>query len=450
MSTSPYSKTLLERHEQGHFDDETRSGRTPFERDKDRILYSSAFRALADKTQVVAATELGYMHNRLTHTLKVAQIGRTIANRLASQGAKLHPVLVEAACLAHDLGHPPFGHAGEAALNDAVERHRRRQLGLKKDETALEPLDGFEGNAQNLRIMTCLATHRYYEPPGLHLTRGTLVASTKYPWERAVDGKKSKKWGAYRADAGTLGWALAGRPDGAVLPIEASLMDWADDVTYAVHDMEDWYRLGLIPLEKLFEFRLPATHSSVNHDENPELSRFLDWVLPRWRSRGKEADRGELVTNMHLLADNVSVVTPFYGTRECKGLLAATVSDLIAYFCDHVGYAGQGVAYDGELLIDPDRQLLCDLLKELVWFYVIERQTLAAQQHGQAKIVEDLVDWLHEDTRLLPPDRKADLENHGDLTRTVADHVAGLTEPMAVKLHGKLSGSDFGAVTDTI
>src|SRR5680860_743271 len=267
-------------------------------------------------------------------------------------------------------------------------------------------------------------------------------------------GTRQTKWGAYDGDAESLDWILHSRPQSVERPIEADLMDWADDVTYAVHDVEDWYRRGLIPLERLFDFRLPPKHSGASHDENPELTPFLDWVLDRWRSRGlvgDQADRGSIVVQMHSLADKVSVVTPFRGTRECKGLLQATVSDLIAYFADPVSFEGDGLGYEGQLVVPGERRLLCSLLKELVWYYVIERPALAAQQHGQAKIITYLVDWLHEDpTRLLPEDRKAEYAEHQDLTRAIADHVASLTEPMALTLHGKLSGGDLGAITDTI
>jgi dGTPase len=446
MGLTDYSGALLERHEQGSFSDESGSGRSPFERDRDRILYSSAFRALAEKTQVVASSEIGYMHNRLTHSLKVAQVGRTIASRLVAEGALLDSTLVEAACLAHDIGHPPFGHIGEVALNEAVEIQRR---GAGEEPPNI--LDGFEGNAQSFRILTRLATHRIHRAPGLHLTRATLLAATKYPWPRGESGYEAKKWGAYRADEPALEWALTDRPKDAIRTIEAELMDWADDVTYAVHDMEDWYRLGLIPLDAIFTFQLPPDHSRADRDENAELTQFLDWVLPRWTAQGKQADRGSLVRDMHILADKVSVVTPFDGTRECKGLLAATVSDLIAYFADHVTYEGRGIAYEGSLVVDPDRRVLCDLLKELVWYYVIERSALGAQQHGQKRIIRELVQWLHEDPdRLLPADRKSEWQEQGDLTRAVADHVASLTEPMAVKLYGKLSGFDLGAITDVM
>lgn len=236
-------------------------------------------------------------------------------------------------------------------------------------------------------------------------------------------------------------------------------MDWADDVTYAVHDVEDWYRLGLIPLESLFQFNLPAGHPAASRYESPELTRFLDWLLPHWQAdavrRGKDAatviEREELVRHLHRHASLISVVTAHQGTRDCDGRLQTTVSDLIGYFVDSPGYSGEGIGYNGALLVPSEQRLFCDFLKALVWFYVIERPHLAAQQAGQRRIVRQLVEWIHEDPRrLLPADRQEELADHGDLTRAVADHVASLTEPMAVKLHGKLSGSDLGAITDTI
>ena len=140
----------------------------------------------------------------------------------------------------------------------------------------------------------------------------------------------------------------------------------------------------------------------------------------------------------------------FDGTRLAKGRIQATVTDLICFFTDNVHVEG-GVAYEGRLSVPPDRRLLCNLLKELVWFYVIGKPGLAAQQHGQARIVAELVDWTHEDpTRLLPADRWDEYEQHRDLTRAIADHVASLTEPMAINLHGKLSGTNLGAITDTM
>ena len=150
------------------------------------------------------------------------------------------PDVVELAGLAHDLGHPPFGHGGEAAINKAM-----RNRGLS---------EGFEGNPQSFRIVTRLAV-RYaeQEPPGLDLTRASLNAILKYPWLWEKAGENKGKWGAYREDTDCFEWARdsADLREGQ-LSVEAELMDWADDITYAVHDLEDFYRAGLIPLERLY------------------------------------------------------------------------------------------------------------------------------------------------------------------------------------------------------
>lgn len=462
VNAHAYPTTWLQRHLSSQAGpDADGSARAPFDRDRDRLLYSSAFRALGQKTQVVAAGELGFQHNRLTHTLKVAQIGKALGVRLRAQGASVDPVLIETACLAHDIGHPPFGHAGEEALNDEVERRREQEFleaVAAANKAGEEPpprpevWDGFEGNAQNLRVLTRLATHRHWQEPGLHLTRAALLAATKYPWTRTVERKGGTKWGAYDADVEALSWMLQGRPDGAQdLPFEEQIMTWADDVTYAVHDVEDWYRSGRIPLDALFEFKRGAEHPNAGRDENPTLTDFLDKVERRWGARGKAFDREGVVTLLHRLKDRVHVEEPFHGSRIHKGRIHNTVTDLISYFTDptQITHTGTGLAYDGELTIPPERKLGCAVLKEMVWIYVIGDAGLAAQQHGQQRIVRDLVHWLAEDhERLLPIDRLDEYAASGDLTRTIADHVATLTEPMAVSLHKKLAGTDLGNMTD--
>ncbi len=211
---------------------EERDQRLEPQRDRDRVLYSSAFRRLAGVTQVVAADEGDFYHNRLTHTIKVAQVARRVAEHLvntAHAGAFIDPDVCEAAALAHDLGHPPFGHVGEMTLDECVVGQ-----GLA---------DGFEGNAQSFRIVTRLALRRP-DFPGLNLTRATLAAILKYPWlrqERGSDQKRHAKYGAYSTEADVLAWARELAPSGSLQRgVEAEIMDWADDVTYAVHDIEDF------------------------------------------------------------------------------------------------------------------------------------------------------------------------------------------------------------------
>lgn len=445
MVRHKYPSSLLERHKTSSVDPNSGGGRSEFQRDLDRIMYSSAFRALALKTQVVAVAELGFMHNRLTHSIKVGQLGRSMAGRLRAGGAGIDPALVEAACLAHDIGHPPFGHAGEEALNLAVER-------LRKADAGATPIDGFEGNAQNLRVLTRLATHRMWTEDGLHLTRGTLAAATKYPWTRGADGKRAKKWGAYEGDRETLAWVLVDQPSDGTRPVETVLMDWADDVTYAVHDVDDFVRLGLIPLDRLFAFVLSPDHPQASREESPTLAAFLDWLERTGQSPGgRPLDRQHLVRQLHYLADKISLSEPYDGSRRSKGLLQATVTDLISFFVDSVHIEGAGVGYDGTLIVPEDRRILCDVLKALIWHYVIDSPGLAAQQHGQARIIDALVTWIHASPdKLLPVDRREEYDQHNDLIRSVADHVASLTEPMALSLYRKLSGTDLGSITDTM
>jgi dGTPase len=219
--------------------------RTEGQRDRDRILYSSAFRRLGGVTQVVSANEESHLlHNRLTHSIKVAQIGRRLAERLvrdqlgvANQIGGLDPDVVEAACLAHDLGHPPFGHVGEQTLDEAAKQY---------------VADGFEGNAQSFRIVTKISL-RSTAYVGLNLSRATLDAVLKYPWFRSKLGTPhSRKWSAYKTEAAEFKFARQGWTRGDERKsAEAEIMDWADDIAHSVHDVEDFYRMGLIPLDKL-------------------------------------------------------------------------------------------------------------------------------------------------------------------------------------------------------
>jgi dGTPase len=246
------------------FGDKKADNRLPFQRDRDRILYTTSFRRLARVTQVVSADEGHVFHNRLTHSLQVAQVGRRIAEKLVGDCQRLYdsskleidPDVVEAAGLAHDIGHPPFGHIAEKEL-DAIARSK----GLN---------DGFEGNAQSFRIVTRLAMGS--TDNGLNLTRATLNAILKYPWRYGRNSKKRDKWGAYEADAEVFEWARELGPGSLIQSHEARLMDWSDDVTYSVHDVDDFYRAGVIPLDRLVV-------------DNEERERFYKEVFNRRKGK---------------------------------------------------------------------------------------------------------------------------------------------------------------------
>lgn len=449
-----------------------RSDRHDFARDRARVLHSAALRRLAATTQVVAPTSDDFVRNRLTHSLEVAQIGREFGAALGCDAD-----VVDAACLAHDIGHPPFGHIGEIAIRDAV-----REL----SETPRR--DGFQANAQNLRIATYLSVRRHRADRGLNLTRATLDASIKYPW-CPIEKKEgepeteyaSKHWGCYD-DAETktaLAWVLNdsdapyaapsaapgnSAPPGLRRPVEEQIMDWADEVTYACHDVEDFYRAGMLPLGQIFD-GVPRTDVRKGEPNSPgfETNRFIRYLV---ESQTLEEHRAiELLQN---LQNKLGSIFPFEATAEGRGRSTQTVSSLIAYFMGPKPTAGEtGPSNEFRVMLRPidssgtltrhnavievhdDLRDACHLLKAMIWHYVIDRPSLATQQRGQKRIVTDLISWYANDPkRLLPRDRQEEWVEHKDAVRAAVDAVANLTESEAVRIHRRMSGLDWGQITD--
>lgn len=442
--------------------------RTAFQHDVDRLLYASSFRALAGKTQVVSTQELGTFHNRLTHSLKVAQMGRRIAERLKLQcGSGPDPDLVEAACLAHDLGHPPFGHAGEEALKEEYDR-------LQFSEHAPTPTqvaDGFQGNAQNLRIIGSIASRKTASHPGLHLTRATMDAFIKYPWQRtpkAVSEKGYESWGCYPEDVLELTWVLKRKPfeapksklDVPPRPVEEQIMDWADDVTYACHDVEDFFRNGFIPLHLILRFGPADTRRRVEV-EPYEAASFLDYVEKKRNAEIKPGDKGfdrqQAINDLRLVEELAILPGPYDGSHATKVLATSMTSRLIRFFMDGLKLeatsteAAHLTRYGANLVVPKDQRRICELLKELIWYHVIDRPGLASQQHGQRQVVRKLLRWHAEDhTRLLPMDRLREVEEgHGSVLRAACDHVASMTERQAHALYQRMAGTDPGSITDS-
>lgn len=332
------------------------------------MLYTSALRRLAAITQVVSPTEGIVFHNRLTHTLEVAQLGRRLAELLCKDVERVNalggidPERVEAAALAYDLGHPPFGHIAEKELDElAVGK------GVK---------DGFESNAQAFGIVTKLAV-RKEEFPGLNLTRTTLNATLKYPWLRQESGPKHSKWGVYGTDEREFDWAKKPYALKNQRSPEAALMDWADDIAYAVHDMDDFYRAGLVPIDRLAK-------------DEEELGQFLGYVVGRQSGKTRYVD-SELREAGANAIGGFSLSEPYAGRRMHCSLLRSYTSRLIGKYINVVTFVEDAAGQLG-VQIDPDAEKEVIVLKELTWRYVIQNPALETQQYGQRRVVRELFD----------------------------------------------------------
>lgn len=407
--------------------------RKPFEVDRDRIQYSSALHRLAGVTQIVRVGEADVFHTRQQHTYKVAQVGRRLAQNCIDADPKLAKKLgvdvevVEAACLAHDLGHPPFGHAGESKLNELLE--------------AREDPDGFEGNAQTFRILTKLGV-RYPDCLGLDLTRATLAACLKYPWTRdPTKPERSSKWGAYKVDQADFDFARRFQ-DHAFQTTEAALMDWADDIAYSVHDLEDFHRVGAIPW---------------NHILNEGSQEIIRKTHEVWFGAPSDA-RAHLNAAFERLASvlnsafSVLLNTSYEGSREQRVALRSLTSFLIGRFLTAAKLTEEG----NGLHIPLDTLAEVKLLKQIAKQYIISNPSLIAQQLGQKKVISELFGILWDNSEKGPPKFLPvrlryiwDVCEH-KRARFSADCIASLTEHEVVALHARLCGLSGGSVLDPI
>jgi dGTPase len=400
--------------ERWHAEEPKRAGRTHFQRDRARVLHSAALRRLAAKTQVVRAGSGDFPRTRLTHSLECAQVGRELGSALGCDAD-----LVDAACLAHDLGHPPFGHNGELAL---------AALAGPDGELAC---GGFEGNAQSLRLLTRL------EPKvpgaGLNLTRATLDAALKYP----VLGSGAGKYGAYESDKAIFDWIRAGAPDGRRC-LEAQVMDWADDVAYSVHDLEDGLHAGLVTLKSLKD---PAERALVT-----PVART--YCAPDWGVT--EAELAEVFAEfMQLPCWDFT----FDGGPAALAAVKNLTSELVGRFCvaaeratlTAVGSAAGDLSlrrYGADLVV-PRRQLLeCALLKAVSAHYVIFRESAQPGKARERELIVELTlaisagapDTL--DPVLRPAWQAA--ADDADRRRVIIDQVASLTDTSAIVWHSRL------------
>jgi dGTPase len=381
--------------------------RTAFERDRARVLHTSALRRLAAKTQVVAVDAGDFPRTRLTHSLECAQIGRELGAALGCD-----PDLVDAACLAHDLGHPPFGHNGEAALAEVA-----------------APCGGFEGNAQSLRLLTRL------EPKvpgaGLNLTRATLDATLKYPWLAAPG---LAKYGAYAADAEAFAWIRSGAPDGPRRCVEAQVMDWADDVAYSVHDLEDGLHAGLITLSALAD---PAERGSV-----VKLT-AAEYCEPGSVNEAELA--GVFADLLALPCWPAAYDSGLYGLAALKNLTSELIGRLCgaAHTATLAASGGRPVTrYAADLTVPRRQRLECALLKGVTAHYVMSRAGAAESQARERELIMELAAAVRIgapgtlDPALRPAFEAASTD--AARLRVVVDQVASLTDTSAVAWHARL------------
>jgi dGTPase len=423
----------------GEFDVERRAAtgvgadyRTAFQIDRDRVLHTPTFRRLQNKTQVFWSGEYDFYRTRLTHSLEVAQIGKSICYWLQTrpggpldEGFFIDPDLIEAICLSHDLGHPPFGHAGERTLN-----HLLREQG------------GFEGNAQTLRILTeriFSATRRGMDPSRAFLD-GVLKYKSLWSELGAATGTPPAHHFLYDDQRGHLEWAMGGHGFPAALrpgvlrdackSIECQVMDWADDTAYSLNDLSDSVRAGFLHLEKIEA-----------------------WAERQGEPTGEGSSLGEL-----LRAIRQHRVDPFVGKRIGRYIQAATLQPVVNFL------SGVTHRYGFRLVVDEAVRAESALFKRLAFEVVFLSPQLKQLEHKGSRMLRQLWEVLAQryiaqgridgqDFQLLPADTAAEIAAAADAAaraRLVCDFLAGMTDGYAARTYKRLFAPDFGSIGDLV
>jgi dGTPase len=399
--------------------------------DRDRVLHTPAFRRLQNKTQVFWSGEYDFYRTRLTHSLEVAQIGRSICHWLRSIDGPLEddffidPDLVEAACLSHDLGHPPFGHAGERTLN-----HLMAEWG------------GFEGNAQTLRLLN----QRIFSAKraGMDPSRAFLDSVLKYKslWSelKRLQESPPKNHFLYDYQQGALDWAMGGidfpveatpgRERDACKSIECQVMDWADDTAYSLNDLSDSVHAGFLGIH-----------------------RIESWAEKQEIPCGEGTPLGDLMK-----AVRRGTVDPFVGSRIGSYIRAAKLVEDVNFL------SGTTNRYRYRLVIEPAVRAESEVFKKLAFEVVFLSPQLKQLEHKGSHLLRGLWTVLEkryvyqdridgQDFQLLPDKDAAEIaekESPAERARLVCDFLAGMSDGYAARLYKRLFTPDFGSIGDLV
>ena len=398
--------------------------RTRFQIDRDRIIHTAAFRRLQSKTQVFLSGEYDFYRTRLTHSIEVAQIGRGICDRLnktsdlLSPDYFIDPDLVEAACLAHDIGHPPFGHTGERSLNRLMARY-----------------GGFEGNGQTLRMLT--DTIFSGSRRGMNPSRAFVDATLKYKTLYSEYDSTPDNHFLYTDQAGALDFAMGGRDFPIELTvgkvrnkfrsIECQIMDWADDSAYSLNDVADGIHAGFITLEKL---------------ERWENEKDLDEAGKEHVSLLKQAIRDGRVESK-------------VGMKIGRFIAGCSLQEDVNFM------SGSTNRYRYRLVIDDAVRAESELYKAIAFELVFKSPQLHQLDHKAEHILGKLFGVFHDryvpegkkGLRLLPASEEkalAEAADENERARLVCDYIASMTDGFATRTYKRLFDPEFGSIVDLI
>lgn len=394
--------------------------RSPFQIDRDRIIFSYAFRRLQSKTQVFQSGDYDFYRTRLTHSIEVAKIGRSIVENLnaqSSSGVAIDADLVEAACLAHDLGHPPFGHIGERTLNECM-----------------APWGGFEGNAQTLRILTELIFDRPSKPVGMQPSRALLDSILKY---KKTFGSRIKTDAAgnksypnnhfvYDDQSDILHWVHRG----GTLPerkcLECQVMDWADDTAYSLNDLSDGIQAGYVTPQKLEAWA--AGQSTLSDDAQVQIEKLIDTINKQSYERRHAAKIGAFIRSASLVETGEDLPTPRYG-------LKVAVDEAIERECNLYKIIAVDLIFKSPQ-VQQNEYRGRYLLKRL--FEALEETYIESGKSG-LRILPD-----HWDQRVRETNEKA------ARYRIMCDALSSFTDGEAIRLYQRLFRADYGSLSDMV